>query len=119
MNRMHRTHTEDQAGSKYSPECLSNAQNNLACGKSYSVALTHAHVLRMPNAVERRCMGREIAQKQNKYEQADLQCLVAGTRILASVLVHATSHFIVRVGTWRRWDVVIWKMEMWKMGNVE
>ena len=24
-------------------------------------------------------MGREIAQKQNKYEQADLQCLVAGT----------------------------------------
>ena len=73
------------------------------------MGLSCAHVVRIPNAVERRCVGSEIVQKQNKYEQADLQCLVAGTRILASVLVHATSHFIVRVGTWWRWDVVRWK----------
>ena len=91
----------------------------LACGKPHIVVWAFAHVVRIPNAVERRCMGSEIVQKQNKYEQADLQCLAACTRILASVLVHATSHFIVCVGTWWRWDVVRWKMEMWKMGNVE
>ena len=27
--------------------------------------------MRAPNTAERRCVGREITQKQNKYEQAD------------------------------------------------
>ena len=64
MNRMHRTHTEDQAGSKYSSECLSNAQNNLACGKSYSVALFDPRAC-IENA---ECGGKEVYGERDRTE---------------------------------------------------
>jgi hypothetical protein len=52
--------------------------------------------------------------KINMNRQA-LRQRVAWTRALASVLAHATGHLIVRVGTWRRWDVARWKCGKWEM----
>ena len=62
----------------------------------------------MPNTAERRHVGSEITQKQNKCEQANPEITCGIDEGTASVLVHATGHFIVRVGKWWRWDVVRW-----------
>ena len=64
----------------------------------------------MPNTAERRHVGSEITQKQNKYEQANPETTCGIDEGTVSVLVHATSHLIVRVGnggdgTWQDGNV--------------
>jgi hypothetical protein len=66
--------------------------------------------------------GKEACRKRNHpetiyiYAQANPEITCDVNEGTASVLACASSHFIVRVGKWWRWDVARWKCgkgELW------